>query len=583
MTTRRSVRLGTRTSKLALWQTNHICTLLRAVWPDLICEIVHFSTQGDKTQAEGKPLPEVGGKGLFTAELEEALRSGEIDLAVHSLKDLPVENAPGLTLGAIPQREDVRDALIARNGWTLATLPAAARVGTSSTRRAAQLRAIRPDLDITSIRGNIDTRIRKVSNGNYDATLLALAGLNRLELGGVISEILGLDVMLPAPGQGALAVQCRQHDPEVLHLVKPLDNLAARAATYAERSFLAALGGGCSAPVAAYAAGADGDFLRLHALVAAPDGSQIIRVAGDGSSALIGQQLAQKALSQGADDILQRARTPTPNDSSDTPFVISAGKISPLSGKRIVITRPPQQAQEMVERLCRLGAQPLVIPLIRIVPTSDWAQIDAAIRQLTSYDWLIFTSANAVELFGERCQQLDALAEFRRAHIAAVGAATAEALRHFAVEASFVPVESNGESIAHEIGDVVGKRILLPQATIARRTLVETLRANGAQVDVALIYDTQPIEPDRGALAELERGVDAILFTSGSTVHSMIAASQTHNLGAILQKTVIACIGPLTAQIAGQHGLPVHVVAEEQSNAGVVQALEGYYRMLTAL
>ena len=172
-----SATLGTRTSALALWQTNHIIERLQRAWPGLACHLQPFVTQGDKTQALDQPLPEIGGKGLFTAELERALLAGEIDLAVHSLKDLPVEDVPGLTIGAITSRADVRDALVARNGWTLATLPPGAVVGTSSTRRAAQLQALRPDLTIRSIRGNVDTRIRKVFNGDYDATLLALAGL----------------------------------------------------------------------------------------------------------------------------------------------------------------------------------------------------------------------------------------------------------------------------------------------------------------------------------------------------------------------------------------------------------------------
>jgi hydroxymethylbilane synthase len=199
--------LGSRTSALAMWQSRHVMDTLQTVWPGLECTIEPFVTQGDKTL--DRPLPEIGGKGLFTLELENGLREGRIDLAVHSLKDLPVDDAPGLTLGAILGRADVRDVLVAKNGQTLDTLPPGAVVGTSSLRRQAQLLARRPELTVRSIRGNVETRIHKALHGDYDATLLAGAGVTRLGLDAHISQWLALDVMLPAPGQGALAVQCR--------------------------------------------------------------------------------------------------------------------------------------------------------------------------------------------------------------------------------------------------------------------------------------------------------------------------------------------------------------------------------------
>ncbi|MFQ5421181.1 MAG: hydroxymethylbilane synthase, partial [Anaerolineae bacterium] len=190
-----SLTIGTRTSKLALWQTEHIKARLEAAWPGLQCRIEPFVTRGDKVL--DKSLPQIGGKGLFTAELEAALHDGRVDIAVHSLKDLPIENADGLTLGAITSRADVRDALIAREGWTLDTLPAGAVVGTSSVRRQAQLRALRPDLVIKPIRGNVDTRIRKVKAGEYHAAILASAGVTRLGLTEMVTEQLDMDVMLP--------------------------------------------------------------------------------------------------------------------------------------------------------------------------------------------------------------------------------------------------------------------------------------------------------------------------------------------------------------------------------------------------
>lgn len=287
--------IGTRTSKLALWQTHHMMEQLKTAWPGLECQIRPFITQGDKTL--DKSLPEIGGKGLFTAELEHALICGEIDLAVHSLKDLPTESAPRLLIGAILGREDVHDGLLSHNRHPLAHLPPGAVVGTSSTRRQAQLLAVRPDLTIRPIRGNVETRLRKVQTGEYEATILAMAGLNRLGLADAVAERLPLELMLPAPGQGALAVQCRADDASTLSYLAPIDNQEVRTAVTAERAFLKAVGGGCAAPVAAYAVVANGR-IYLRGLVANPDGSQMVRALHIGDAPeTTGTQLAQELLS----------------------------------------------------------------------------------------------------------------------------------------------------------------------------------------------------------------------------------------------------------------------------------------------
>ena len=241
------IRIGARGSQLSRRQAESVRARFAAAWPAQNPAIVLIETRGDRTL--DTPLPEIGGKGLFTLEIEDALRAGEIDLAVHSLKDLPTEPGPGIVIGAVPERVTVTDALISRSGATLLELPFGATIGTSSHRRAAQLRRARPDLRPESIRGNIETRLRKTNdpNGAYDAAVLASAGLERLDLLGAATEILSLDLMLPAPGQGALAVQCRD-DPESRALLAAIDDPAARLATSGERAFLAALGGGARRP-----------------------------------------------------------------------------------------------------------------------------------------------------------------------------------------------------------------------------------------------------------------------------------------------------------------------------------------------
>jgi hydroxymethylbilane synthase len=302
-----AVTLGTRASPLARAQTELVVRLLAAAWPGLECATKVIATAGDRTQESGEPLPEIGGKGLFTAELERALRDGEIDLAVHSLKDLPTEDAPDVVVGAVTAREDVRDCLVARTAGSLAELPAGARVGTSSLRRSAQLGALRHDLDIRSIRGNVDTRVRKVEDGEYDAAVLAAAGVRRIGLESAVTEWLSAETMLPAPGQGALAVQCRSGDDAVLGLLAPLDHPAARAETTAERAFLRALGAGCAAPVAALAAFTS-PRVRLQGLVASVDGTEMVRVHGEGEARELGERLAEEALAAGADRILAAIR-----------------------------------------------------------------------------------------------------------------------------------------------------------------------------------------------------------------------------------------------------------------------------------
>ncbi len=292
---------ATRPSALARWQTQWVIQALQQLHPGLICEEQVITTQGDRVL--DKPLPEIGGKGLFTQELEGELLSSAVHCAVHSLKDLPVDDTQGLMLGCIPVRAEVRDALVSARDVTVDSLPREARVGTSSLRRSAQLLAVRPDLQTASLRGNVDTRVRKALEGQYDAIVLAGAGLTRLGLQQHIRQWIPLEIMLPAPGQGALAVQCRADDAATIALLAALDDAPTRKSVTAERAFLAGLGGGCAVPVAAYATA--GGSIQLRGLVASPDGRHLIRVRGEGQDAQeLGGRLAGEALAQGAGEIL---------------------------------------------------------------------------------------------------------------------------------------------------------------------------------------------------------------------------------------------------------------------------------------
>jgi len=292
--------IGSRGSRLAVWQARWIQVRLQDLGVECRLEIIH--TTGDKITDVA--LSKVGTKGLFTKEIEEALLQGTIDLAVHSLKDMPTDLPAGLTLAAIPEREDPRDALV---GARLADLAQHARVGTSSLRRAAQLRSIRPDLVIENIRGNVDTRLRKLDEKQYDAIVLASAGLRRLGWENRIAELLDPSVMCPAAGQGALAVETRSDGGEAHEISKRLDHRETRSAVTAERAVLAALGGGCQVPIGAYAT-VEHDRIQLQAVIVSPDGSQVIGLKANGASsdaAIIGHALGNQLLAEGGRQILE--------------------------------------------------------------------------------------------------------------------------------------------------------------------------------------------------------------------------------------------------------------------------------------
>lgn len=337
---KRPLVVGTRGSALALWQTRWVIDALRQAAPTAEATIETITTQGDRTQPLDVPLSHLGDKGMFIAELERALLTGNLDVtvqpmgdralasaersaersadespsridaAVHSLKDLPSTLTPGLTIAAVPPREDPRDALISRHGLTLAQLPQGATVATSSLRRQAQLLARRPDLRIVNIRGNVDTRLRKaLAPDGPDALVLAVAGLKRLGLEGNITEYLPVEVLVPAVGQGALAVEVRAHDVRARRLLRRLNSSETSRAVTAERTVLAALGGGCQVPLGAHAVlSPDGEHLRLLAVVAMPDGSRVLRAEGEGPLArpvALGRQVARDLQRQGANDILR--------------------------------------------------------------------------------------------------------------------------------------------------------------------------------------------------------------------------------------------------------------------------------------
>lgn len=312
------IRIGSRGSQLALWQANHIAGLLRANGHAVEIEIIR--TTGDRMQQPGFVVPPgLDGKGIFIKEIEEALAAGRIDLAVHSLKDLPTQLSPKFTLAAIPPRADARDAFVCEAYWALHTLPHAGRIGTTSPRRRAQLLSLRPDLQFVELRGNVDTRLRKLEEGSCDALVLACAGLDRLGRVEAVHQRFDLDELTPAPGQGALALEVRSaehaldtddasRDPAIHAAVHALDHQPTRHATEAERAFLATMGGGCELPLGAHCLPIEQDWL-LHAQVLSPDGEQSVQVSlrsqRSEPAAELGRRAAEILLKRGAMELLK--------------------------------------------------------------------------------------------------------------------------------------------------------------------------------------------------------------------------------------------------------------------------------------
>jgi hydroxymethylbilane synthase len=504
-----------------------------------------LTTHGDRNPS--MRLAESAREGVFVKDLEQALLDGRAELAVHSAKDLPTLPTPGLVLAAFLPREDARDVLIARSPATLAQLPPGARIGTGSPRRAAQIGAVRPDLRAVEIRGNVDTRLRRLAEGAVDALVLAAAGLARLGRLAEAHELLSFDVMLPAPGQGALAVQAIDGS-EAAGLAAAINDPTTSRAVNAERELLRRLGGGCLSALGAYAL-VDGEDLNLQAVVLDADGRTVIRARGQGPhDADVIEGVASSLDSQGAGRLLLRP-------------------VALLAGLRIMVTRADGQAAALADALTALGAQAVRCPVIAIEPI---AVDPAALGDLDRYDWLVLTSANGVdrlrELLGEAHRDFP-----EHLKVAAIGPETAARASESGMTPMLVPPRFIAEDLAEALSAAIapGARILLARAAGARDVLPAQLRARGAQVDVLETYRAVPPADVRPQLAACLPEVDMVTFTSSSTVRHFVEAME----GPLPDMVRVACIGPITAQTARELGLRVDIIAQEYTTRGMVDAI----------
>jgi hydroxymethylbilane synthase len=592
------LRIGSRPSRLALAQAELVRHKLAALVPSVSIEIVPIRTSGDRMATAA--LAQVGGKGLFIKELEQALVEGRIDLAVHSMKDLPAQLTPGFRIAAVPERADPRDALLARIGGSLAALPRGARLGTSSMRRRFEALRLRPDLEIAALRGNVDTRLARLAAGDFDAIILAMAGLLRLERderdaagGGVALSPLDARDFVPCGGQGALCIEAlasRQvaGSPELEAALAALDDPRAHVEVAAERAFLAALGASCVSPVGVYAT-LEADTLAMRALVFSVDGARHLsdEISGnvtDGAAAgtpgapleraaALGARLAQRMLADGA-GALVAAGEPAATSAA------SAGAAIPLHGRCVVITRAHEAGGAFAAGLRALGAEVTEFPVIEIVAPDSYDAIDATLARVASFDWMIFTSASGVERMLERMTTRGVgLRALEGAKLGAIGPATAARLAEHALTVAAMPREYRAEAIVEAIGAerIRGARILIPRAQVAREILPEMLIAAGArEVVVAPVYKTvkpanAPVERVRAMAAS--GTIDLVAFTSSSTVTNfceMVGAAVARGLKA-------AAIGPITAETARAAGLRVVAQPTEYTVPGLIAAIRNYF------
>jgi hydroxymethylbilane synthase len=522
----RTLRIGTRGSALALVQANWVAA--RLAEHGVATEITIIRTEGDD-----RPIDTAWGEGAFVGRIVAALHAGTVDLAVHSAKDVPTDEAPGLVIAAYPPREDQRDALVCRvRGTTLATLPDGARVGTDSPRRVAFLRALRPDLVMHPLHGNVDTRLAKLDRGDSDALVLAVAGLTRLGRADRIDEILPLDAVASAPGQGSLAIQVRADDAEAVEAVGRLDDAPTRIAVEAERALLNGTGGGCRSPIGVVGRVTDGGRLVLTAAA----GREL--ATADGAALACAPVGWVHGTADGADRLALAARM--------------ARRVVELRARpRALVARPAGRADNLVAALDAAGIEPVRIPAIEIRAAEPGGALDQAIAGAAAGTIVVVTSPSAARVVLAATERLGI--DPASLGWAGVGEATAAVLAGSRITGAFVPSEATGAALARELPVAPGTRILVPHADIADPATSDALRARGADVTDIVAYTTvEGPDASRALLAaELDDGpIDVLVLTSGSTARGLLALADDDAARARLLATPVIAAGPSTRAVA---------------------------------
>jgi hydroxymethylbilane synthase len=548
------IAIGSRGSPLAMAQAKLVCEALER--EGRATRIVIVETEGDRRAPDT-----AWGEGAFVAAIEQALLDRRVDAAVHSAKDVPTDEDPRLRIAAYLARADPRDALVVRTDTTqrsLADLPPGARVGTDSPRRTGFVLARRPDLVVHALHGNVDTRLRRLDAGETDALVLACAGLDRLGHGDRIAERLDPEIVPPAPGQGAIAVQIRRDDARMLALAAAIDDRRTRQAVEVERAFLRASGGGCRAPIGALAT-VIGDELDLLGGYASPDGAHtaIARRRGPVASGEdLGRELAIE-LDPGSRARATAGAAGTKGDRS--------------SARRVLVTRAVDQTAELMSALRTAGVDPIPVPAIAIEYEPPRGDLDAAAGLLHTYRWVVITSANGARAILKAAERV--ATELGAPSWAAIGPVTRRVLERDGIEVELQPNESSGIAMAVELPVVAGDRILIVRGDRADEELGVALRARGAEVDEVIAYRTREApDSSRGLLRRaIEEGpIDAALLTSGSTVRGLVSLGQAESID--VRSFPAVCIGPETADEARRAGFRVLAVSPTPDSAALAAA-----------
>jgi hydroxymethylbilane synthase len=555
-------RVGTRGSALALCQAHAVQAMLQKASPEDAFELEIIRPEGDIDKHSS--LMKIGGRGVFTSALQVQLLDGRVDLAVHSTKDLPSLAPDGVTIAAFPAREDARDALVSRHGVSLDELLRNPVIGTSSRRRAVQVLAIRPDAEIRDLRGNIDTRLRKGLSDTYDAVILAAAGLRRMGWEDHITALMPIDEFVPAPGQGALAVETRVAPDPAHEIGARLDNADIRLAVGTERAFLRGVGGGCTTPIGAHALvdRAQGiPVVRFWGMLASDDGRRLERVY---------EEFSLGDSETGAYAVANRLiRTVAPKWAG-------THHLNPLAGVQVLVTGSEVQAQPLVDALIANDAMAVRMPTITIQPVADTTPIKDVVDRVVGgeIDWLVLTSAYAVEPLAVHLHGRDVAAR-----VAVVGTRTHEALDHAGLKAHLIAAGPGAEQLLREMvrAGIDGTKVVCLISDKARPVLADGLREAGAHIEVIAAYRNVPVSEVDGEVRSLihHGEINAVTFASPSAIESF-----RHLVGTdlpALSGAAFFSIGPTTSAALRSAGLPVHGEAPTQDAEGFIHALQHYF------
>ena len=582
------IRIATRNSPLALWQANYVKDQLKKSHPEIDVDIVGMTTKGD--QLLDRSLSAVGGKGLFLKELEVSLLKNETDIAVHSMKDVPVDMPAGLEIPVVCEREDARDAFVSNNYQNLYALPKGARVGTSSLRRVSQLKHSFPTFEFVELRGNVNTRLKKLDDGEYDAIILATAGLKRLGFDDRIRQYISPDLCLPAVGQGIVGIQCRSNDKRVKDLIAPLHNRISEICLTAERAMNAALDGGCQVPIAGYAELTKGK-VNMRGVVGSIDGSTVltntqtsVKMTLDGAAKL-GEEVAKSLLDQGAGEILEelydleQEKRERELEVAAQEALIAKQEVElnlDKNKKLVLLTRQTRYLGNMPSILERLDYQPVHVATLKI----DLRIRDDVIKRLenlSDYTDIVFVSRNAVEIGMPIINKYGGLPEDIRA--LAVGAETAKQLYRYGIDAMFPGTGSGAEALlkVSQLSDLTDRKILIVRGDNSLVWPEEKMRQRGAEVDnLVVYYQTAPTDcmPKLHAIYQNDYDVDGIFAHSSQSVINLIDSAGEH-LNKLMQAKMVAGSKRI-AQTAMDYGWKGEIlVAESPSNKHMMITFSG--------